>query len=878
MCSPFLHLGGIKLLFTIKQQMNDGRQVNVVLFAETKTEDGNLVRPQFKALLGKKTAISLIKEYGDNVAVRAIDGFVYPVVPSVGTMGGVLDVTPLYNLMRSNGPTLRDESQQPALIDKLKDKFVGLTLENFQVFIKAYDAWNSYLKGELKLVIEAPETAMEDLEVTRSIVRRHNDKLGPQFEYIKPETNKTHHMVDEFDDFYIALPSYSRMRSEDFPIQSFIPDLHSEVYNPYPHPLYNTPYYKDYFTVSDATRRGMMEVMIEHFNLTKEQKTNVPRLDVKRVEGDPANNDLPIQANEELFYNALREYIRYDITQISPNGDVDQLYKDRVCSPRVFDFLNMLVTRFFSHNWFHNKTIPIKYLNDPEDDDAETSSSDGEEDNKLFWASEDAQIIDGIILLNSYLDEAAKQIGLDAYVEAIIKLARWGTVKPTVLSITGYNRYLDLNEMREQSTSGNISNMQPELIDGYEMELDTVILADKYRDIDYIQSIGVESQRIEIPIGISARRYYGAGIVQMVYLSMLEVRDHYIKHPDSLFIKGLELVNGEIKLMTALDVQESAITLRLVQEKVSTNPDRRHVFYESEVAKRLTLEFSVREMSQLCVFHKTLNSDKQMSSFAERLAFDSKEELFKKMEVNPMPKELFLNVNVAAQIMPVLLKANERFEFSGADLTNSNQYIDTAFRCYDEAAKSLKFTDEMAKWDAKKNTANALSAMMSFGGAAKATPTEVPEESKAEPVTTPVATSVERTPSTTELPEVTLDVEPFTPVSFSAGDVRLLIMESPASAQWYALIDDEGNPDGAFSVVPHGEKKLYLLAGPKDVGDFTKLQRTKNKLDTVLVLALNALSHGVKGTIEDSQLRFTNGEALDFYYTKLNARLKSAKK
>lgn len=688
------------MLFYVNMSLSADSQEKVVLGARV-VDDGAPKYIGFRTILGNPRTMPYLGNFGDRMLVM---------VPPVSSEPGQIampyavlgddvagkNVTSIYKTFLN--PQFTDELIPPVVVNLNKQGF-GISEEEVRAIRKWQQEMLIYKKGEDLFKIEVPTVFYRDAGHTMESIKKHNGRLGHQFEYIKSETNHTHTMRSETDTFYMQIPSLEKLRDNDFPLSALIPKP-SQVFNPYPHPIYGSTYALRALEGSFAQQNQALADFGASVKLVGSYKTSIPAIDPSLVLGNPKNNDLPIQPNELDYYNSLIEMIKYDISQSHKDGDVEALFMESMCSPSMLMYLQALIRQQTTYNWSHTRLYPVSNLahsqSDEDDEDGADvydDSTQAENENSLvedeaYDPIDPNSIQEGHAIVMRFVYDASKVIGMAAYVEAIIKLSRWGTRKPTVLSLGTYPKYLDLNTLTVKSSLGSYDEVQPILFEGYIYEaVGVLIYDDKFKDVDFLAQRGFQSPWISIPIGLRCIRHHSGGIAQEVYMTIPEIITVYKDNPSVKMIKGVDMVDGELKVTLPDSVIQNTMSVRLSQEQVANSSEKLYVNFKSRGIKELTLQFSCKDVSSVGILSEFLASKDTLSKRYESMSFQSKEELVEKMKENPMPAELYVRVNVAAIIVTVTLFANKFYE-------ELPQTINNAFACYKAVMDKMGFVSE----------------------------------------------------------------------------------------------------------------------------------------------------------------------------------------
>jgi hypothetical protein len=853
------------VLYYVPLPLYKGSSVNVVFLSKVNI-DGEVRLVDFREMLGKEQVLTTLQTYGERVNITTLDpakeprlgaGLPLSVVPDSGSPNGTLDITTLYNFCK-NKPTFTKEyaSQIAAQLTKSSTN-TGIDADVVIKFQETYLLLDNYIKGEEKFKVLAPEMTYINPAVTIPAVRDWNSKMGPQFKYIRSDINRTQFMRSPYDTFFMELPSYDRLRSMDVSIAQLVP-TGKDLAKPYPHFIYFTPYYKDIFRYNRSQMREQLvsAASLLGINPTKEELEDIPRIDFRLVEGSVDNNDLEVQPNEQDFMHALTELIMFDIKQTFPDHNPEDLFSRCVASPRMVELLSEFVNRVSTLNWMHCGNFPLSYADEDEDDER-AASSDGEYGSAEYFPNQSTGIVDGPLLLNKFIMLAAEQggMGFAAHVEAIIKLSRWGEMKPTVLKLGDFNNYLDMNKFIIRSNTGNISNMKPVLIDGlYEMGIKGVITYDdKFRDLEYRKKLNISNAKINIPIGLACEKYFEGGTRQVVYLSFLDVISR-LKENNSDWIKGIEYNNGKLVVNAGSDVLNSKIALRLANESAEASTAKEAVFYESDTVKGLKLEYSVSNLSTLSILFEYLYSDTKLSKWGEMLAFRNKEELqYKMTEVANVPKELYVRTNIATLLAPIVLKASAKFDEREIEFMSEDVQLTESANIYLETMLSNGYVNEGQLWSnvsveqetksaaIAEGIASRLAGMNSFAGA---TETKI-EESKA-PIVTNTVEKESVVPASDKPIELIEDTTHPSIVHFQETDNKVAFTHN-------------GKVIGCFASREINGVKKYIIGGSSDVPE--NIRPSQNTLSSLEPLILDWVVKVLEFKEAESQVRFSSVQA-----------------
>lgn len=809
------------MLIYVNLDVGAATPLKVVLGAQVK-DGGKDIFISFRTILGKERDIQSLATMGDRVQIVAPKvlnpsnnpDLVYPVV---GEGSSTLDCTSVFNLFQTR--EVKEETF-PQMVPALAKRGITLSLEQLKFIYASTKAMIVYRKGEDIFPIKAPALFFADSEHTLEAVKRHNGRLGPQFEHIKSEFNRNHFMNSETDTFYIAIPSLEKLKSPDYAMSALVPRPH-ELFIPYPHPIYGSVYAKKVLLGSVAQKQQALSDFGAEYKLSGPNRTSIPKIPATHVLGDAKNNDLPIQPNELDYYNALIEFIKYDISQTHPGGDVEDLYNKCMCSSEMLMYLQALVRQQTSYNWMHTTLYPINTAQhvDPEDDedddlpesDDRDYSSIEEQDEYASQGTTEIQPGHEIMLL--FIENAAKRIGLTAYVEAIIKLSRWGERKPSQLKLGDYHFYLNLNTLILGNSSADYSSVEPVLIDGYMLEaVGVIIYDDKFRDTDFRARLNVESQWVTIPIGLRCVRHHAGGVKQNYYISLFEIIKTYRQDPSIKLIKGIDMVDGKLVVNLPDSVMSDTTGLLLAQEQVAGSADRMHINHITPALSSLKLEYKLQSDISLLSIISEFISQNVLSSKIQKMSFETKEELARKQAENPLPADSFVRVNIGFMIVGVVLLASSLYEKSGT------QDLPSAFAAYQQTMDNLgiQSEDQFLMDRRPKEEPKAVEEIQqsnSFGTATPQPAVNQPAPEPVQPAATPSQTSVP-TPETKPA-EVVPSQSSASPADFG----QYLFQPLNPDIRVFKILDEQGRVAAGFQQIKNEStgKTTRILCGPNEV-------------------------------------------------------------
>lgn len=309
------------------------------------------------------------------------------------------------------------------------------------------------------------------------------------------------------------------------------------------------------------------------------------------IAGDPANNLLPIQPNEQRYYDALVARIREGIAieqGLVTDEEIDNCIDQGITSTIVNMYLTDMARLAFRLNWTHTGSvvIPVEETAGDSDSDSEESAEgafpgyytfDFIKGERVSCSSElqvkvnNYEFIDGFSRVKQYVDYTT----LNSYkwAEALIRLLRWGERKPSCLCIKNYSsdrqEYLDLNSLEPTTFAGTLEDLKPVINDdgshytlaggiwlGYNKEI--------IEDVEGLNRVtGYELEESpKFLAGIILRtNYVGAEIYRLEFMDIFTAVSQLMS--GEIKIQGVAIENNKFKIQPELQnvLSDSAIPL-----------------------------------------------------------------------------------------------------------------------------------------------------------------------------------------------------------------------------------------------------------------------------------------------------------------------------
>lgn len=193
-------------------------------------------------------------------------------------------------------------------------------------------------------------------------------------------------------------------------------------------------------------------------------KPNEAERYIALIEGEPANNDTPISQTELEVFLALRNLVVYDLCREQRKYTLAEINKALgigFCGATMTKFLKDMLKQAYALNWSHVGDMLEPVATDVLEDDDETIESaygcfyhvrevpregggttfvkevDPSEANLETIMGKFQSRISGIDLLTQHL--STNVINSFGYIDAIIRLLRWGELKPSYIYVPSYS-------------------------------------------------------------------------------------------------------------------------------------------------------------------------------------------------------------------------------------------------------------------------------------------------------------------------------------------------------------------------------------------------------------------------------------------------------
>lgn len=628
------------MLFSTSINVTKTSKIDTIIFARIKNATG-IHRFKVNQILGSATVANDLAIEGDRISLTSIDNFNMPFL----TSDRATTVTAMFAFCLN---LYQQREKDPAGFMKI----VGQITNKFKTYISDWDnddtlafiescaQLNTYIKGTCNFEIKVPQNYLTNIVRTNELKQKINSNLTTP-SYVKSGMNKSRFMSTPKDELYLEIPRFEvilRGNMDNDDINTSMVPSRNTIMSPYRDPKLYRPNFELYLG-----------------DMPKEY-----------VIGSAKNNDLPIQPNEQEYFDALKDLISFGIkNEGNIPGSVEAVYS----------YLMQLANTVASWNWSHTGLLPVAEGIEDESDnntDVYESKDDAKENlsgSKEFIAtgrtlSDFAG--DGQIYLDAFIQSACEK-DIYAPAEAIIKLLRWGERKPTRLKLAGSEKYFDLNKFISVEGSGDWESIEVQKVSGYTYTPVTVVMADgSFADAKYLVNCGYDNSTLGIPVGIICSKKFVNNKEQLVVFSMIDIVREL--RNGTIDIAGFKLDGDDVKSdfrVDLSDAEEDTVTLNNIISIVKAKEDGSVVFHRSSELKDFYLEFKAltnmtSHMFILDSYIYNTNSYEYVVSYR----CEDREDLSIRLTTEGKPLKPCLDATIADEILPVIFYvANKRIEF-----------------------------------------------------------------------------------------------------------------------------------------------------------------------------------------------------------------------
>lgn len=643
----------------------------------------------------------LSQDYCDGIYLDSIEGFDYPVlVPEdLSDTDSNWDLTGVYKVLKAKN---LDAPQD--YLEKLEQKIQGLfKVDELVTLEKLFSVAEEYLSGNVcKIKVSRTQYVFEHKDLTLQLVNKINSSGSTETLMIKGE-NKTVVMEKDDDEFFITVPSYYELMADD----CSLPPVYT-VYRPYKNLKLATPSYKEVATPDE----------------------------LPLVEGNPENNDLPIQENEMRYKEALMSLMKQGISKEFPDKDPDKCIKMGIGSVVVRDYIVNIALLGLYENWSHTggvaKNLYTEFCEFTDTNSVglqedELSDEDLNNEAKLVENVEGNRVYYSTTTLRDYSDDLSAILKDKVFkrspedlIDFAIKLNRFGKRKPTRIQICE-GEYLDLNSFRVVKGSGNYSQAE-EVVDeeGNNLEVAYVInMSDFINDRKYIakNKIPENSCSIDLPVGFYCAKKFKSGESLGVFMSFIDVIQAYKDGMDGkdkhnrCKIKGVTYDRASNKIILSDEVKEKInfkIGLRESIDLVLVRNNQCFYNYPGFIEAFFAKDCYDKKLSILTIMKDFYGSDDL--SVLDMYSYDSIEELDEIIKsYRGLAPRVVIESNIARFVLQILNDTNKKFV--NGFLDNINYDLEGIINLFNSSMEEIGFTGKFGDSGfSKEDVANKSSA------------------------------------------------------------------------------------------------------------------------------------------------------------------------
>lgn len=655
--------------------------------------------------------------------------------------------------------------------------------------------------------------------------------------------NETKFQPSCTSELFIKLPSYEAMvaylsSDEDESEQQEIKDMNTfmparaEVSDPYG---INTFKYEDPESV---------ETMLREYD---REPSKVSEIALKEIMGNPDCNTDEIFDNEKRFYDSLNEWLGIISTEYDgqDNGEL--------CAISL-EYMRALASTLYIWYWQHNPRVPCN-IDVQSGQDVDESKYSFRTDTHLGSAPED---------LIAFLDRVAADLGREAYVKAIIQLARWGSRKQTEIVFDGYDKCFDLGTGAVLDALPSLSSYDKVMSNGCEYKLTQLI--ESTTDIAD-QRIGF--RRWPMPIGVTLQQTYqdksSGNVLKLdTYFSMIDlVREIVLGH---ITVDGISY-NGET--WEVADVTDT-ITSDAVNNSIKMPDKLQFPIFRGTGLIQIYSDLHIANPSNTDT-HFSIMGSKLMSSrllsFIDDNTFDTYSKFDELTALGKPNRKQATDYMIVRDLLKVFHAAATMYTdgMSNSELISTwhkaileSGYVDEAY-FYKGVTKPSEplpgcKVENFNKCFWHKGDENVSST------GAPVIDYNVPESASVEPQKMPIGTTVQENST----PHVSVKPE--------ADFVSAVLMQPAANCRYCGFVDKSGNVPCVAAINPrtklgrNGEKRpdpIFVILDERTRSTLDESQITNSQpLERLLTHMCKAFFTMAKNQPVDSNLRFCSSDAI----------------
>ena len=630
-----------------------------------------------KELLGTSTNLG-----GTNIYVDSAEGFDLPFLVSEDE-DDTQDISKVYSILLDYKFDAPD-----SFLGEISSALDGFfTVSDLKSLERCFKEFDSYIGGNV-IKIKIPVSWWLNIKRTSELVDSVNSSSSISQVYVEGE-NKTLHMKDATDEFFIRIPSYDELGIQ----MSGLPSFRS-IYDPYA-----GSYIEDPAEVKreEARTRSLYIPPLKRVDFKSHLRGNFRMEDVI---GDPQNNTDELFENEVRYYNGLKSLMDYSIQRENPNHTLEDCIEAHIPSIIVKDYITNVALMGVFQNWFHTGFVPTSLDQelttgyDEDSDDASDESGDLMSNRKFIIGAESlddfcdaAGVVENLITKLTYLDVYAS-------IKMAIMLNRFGSRKPTRIPL-GNNSYLDMNTFKIVTGSGNYSATEvQEDEDGNNLTpIGLINMTDALTCAKYIKANKITCPAISMPVGLICRRSYkGVNDYHTVLLSFIDLFKLYQEGNPNCKVVGITFKDNNLEFDQEVfkDISNGSFELKSLCSLVNTDPTQSYQYlcYSDFQDAFFEKDWFDRKISVLSLINEyySLSDLDQLDMYS----YDSPEELDYRVKETLLPPKGVISRNMVRSLLPVFIKASCLYEedtMKGVEKTS----IET-FTYFKKAMEYLAFT------------------------------------------------------------------------------------------------------------------------------------------------------------------------------------------
>lgn len=523
--TPFQNFMNSKILnerrYGLKVSSMEGTEVPLPTLDKKTLEMIELTKdPNFSKLL------EVLKPFPDfNAKKQAmINGGMSEYIPVLETYYNCIDDTVLVNQIKQS---LEDDID----FEELKYSLVkaGRSEQFANAIIPSVSAFFEFVEMRRVFDLQIDVTSMDNIALTQKLLL-HYKKIGKmEFNFLKSPSNKTTLQQTPEDEIMFRVPTYKELveilykagqiisdKDDGGDIDAYVSAVPAQknLQRPYANEGCFNVYYRKLF---------------DEGKLSED--------DLKLMEGDARNNDLPLQDNEMRLYNTLKELLQDCLVNSNPAVDakdyIAKCEKEHITDLRFLNYIKALCVVLGKTNWIHTGFLPLSdsdvfYLKDGTEvgtvvkvDEAKSIDGSNDDDDDTEDTAEvglsgyytndrgiNGNPLQGDMVLYGLINEISR---VDIYgpIELLIRLLRWGDRKPTRIYIPQFKQYLDTFDFRLKDDSGNIGDLTIRQVEGCDYVFEGLVnYPVKITDNNVIASKKFPKSVVQVPIAYKVRQYY----------------------------------------------------------------------------------------------------------------------------------------------------------------------------------------------------------------------------------------------------------------------------------------------------------------------------------------------------------------------------------